>query len=182
MNRLLTIRQQQRGDTLVEVLLATVVLSIVMAGAYTLSNRASNINQQSFDRSRASSIIQQQAELVRSLRDDFNSALPPGTQEWEVVRGYAQANGTLAALGTDCNDFGTLKSNRGSANVFYIDSSGAAVNDIQTVDTYYRLWVEVEDGNSPDFYDFHVFACWEAAGVTQIQKTKVVLRLEEIDA
>ena len=176
------LKSSQSGDTLIEVLLATVILSIIMVGAYTLSNRASNINQQSYDRSRASSVVQQQAELVRSVRDSYVASLPPGTQEWDQVKTYAQSRGSLSDLGTDCNDFSTLSANRGAANVFHLDSAGSVVNSIATVDSFYRVWVEAEVGSTPDLYDFHVFACWEAAGVSQIQKTKVVLRLEENDA
>lgn len=165
----------QKGDTLVEVLLGTVVLSIVLAGAYTLSNRATTINLASYDRSRASALAQRQAELIRSARDNYDVTLSSTTQTWDEVKAKDQDN--IEPLGDDCNDFSTLSENRN--NEFYIDENLEITSQIAEEESYYRVWSEVIVGPDNRYVDAHVFVCWEGIGRDDAQKLSLVLRLED---
>ncbi len=165
---------------MVEVLLATVVISIVLSGAYTLSNRASSINQASYDRSRASSYAQQQAELVRAARDTYD--INGGTQSWDRITDPSMVQSAAAhqPLDTDCNDLSSLQTNRGTSSVFHIDDNNNFNSTIQqNVDGLFSVWGEVVQGPGGDFYDIHVYVCWEGVGRDDGQKLLLVLRLEE---
>jgi type II secretory pathway pseudopilin PulG len=170
--------KSQRGDTLVEVLLATVVISAVLAGAYTLSNKASSINQSSYDRTRAAALAQKQAELIRAARDSYT---PSGgaAQLWNSVKAKDRG-ASVPDLGTQCDDLSTLFSQRGTANVFFINDANSFVNNpIPVQDTLFTVWNEVQSGPNDEYWDIHTFVCWPGVGQNQAQKMKLVLRLEE---
>lgn len=170
-----------RGDTLVEVLLATVVISITLSGAFTLSNKASSLNQQSYDRTRASSLAQKQAELARSARDTYDEN-GPSSQNWARIKSISQATSSHRALGAQCDTLSSLQSSRGSSNVYYIDDNNAFVNSVaEGTDTIFTVWSESVRGLSDGYYDIYTYVCWDGVGTQHAQKLVVVLRLEEND-
>ncbi|MBI3983801.1 prepilin-type N-terminal cleavage/methylation domain-containing protein [Candidatus Microgenomates bacterium] len=59
----------QRGDTLIEVIIATVIIGMILFTAYTLGSKAFQLGQLAKERNQASQIIQGQAEALRALRD-----------------------------------------------------------------------------------------------------------------
>jgi type II secretory pathway component PulJ len=71
MKRLL---KNQRGDTIVEVLLAITVLSTVLSIAYSLAARSFRTLQFSRDHMQATLILQEQAEGLRAMRDELGYA------------------------------------------------------------------------------------------------------------
>lgn len=166
--------RKQAGDTLVEVLLATVLLTVVLAGAYTLSNRATRINQQAFERTQVSNFMQQQIELARSARDSYNPQ-DPTNQPWDNIASSSQSS--VQDLGTHCVDLSTLDSNR--PNAFHIETNQAVSSGIDTINNLYRIWTEVERGPDSEYWDIHVYGCWEAFGSNPTNETSIVLRLED---
>ena len=171
----------QRGDTIVEVLLATVLLSVVLAGAYTLSNRATNINQTAFERTQATNHMQSQAELIRASRDAFDPVEIPvtGTQSesWSDITGQGQA--AVAPLGSDCEDVADLATNR--INPFYVSANTArtVTPGVQQIDDIYYVWSEIEEGPMTEYWDVHVYACWEALGNDPANRSALTIRLED---
>ena len=63
------LRNNHRGDTLVEVLLAIAILSSVVGIAYSTSSQAQRNNQLVQERSEATNIAQTQIERLRKIRD-----------------------------------------------------------------------------------------------------------------
>ena len=59
-------RLNQRGDTIVEVLIAIIVVSSVLVGAYVATNRTTNQNQSSQERAQATRLVQAQIEYTRA--------------------------------------------------------------------------------------------------------------------
>jgi prepilin-type N-terminal cleavage/methylation domain-containing protein len=57
----------QRGDTIVEVLVAIAVLTVILTGAYITARRGQDANQASQERSTAVGIIQTQIEGLKAL-------------------------------------------------------------------------------------------------------------------
>lgn len=70
----------QHGDTLVEVILAVAILSVVLIGAFSVANRSFLVGQSAKERTQASSLMQEQVEALRSYRDSvsWNSDFRPG--------------------------------------------------------------------------------------------------------
>ena len=66
--------KNQFGDTIIEVLLAISVLSVVLGVSYSLSSRAFRTLQMSRDQIQAVLILQEQAEGFRALRDEMSFA------------------------------------------------------------------------------------------------------------
>jgi hypothetical protein len=60
------LRLFQRGDTLVEVLLAITIVSMVLGGAFALTRQSATTTQRAQERSEAINLAQQQTELLRA--------------------------------------------------------------------------------------------------------------------
>lgn len=56
----------QRGDTIVEVLIAMAIISLVLTGAYAITNRDLRVTQANNERSQAQQLVQKQVELLRA--------------------------------------------------------------------------------------------------------------------
>lgn len=63
------ISNNQRGDTLLEVVIAIVIMGTILFSAYALSTRAFRQGQSARERTQATQLLQQQAEALHSLRD-----------------------------------------------------------------------------------------------------------------
>lgn len=61
--------RRQEGDTLIEVVIATVIIGVILFSAYNLSTKAFQLGQSAKERSQATQVLQEQAEALRSLRD-----------------------------------------------------------------------------------------------------------------
>ena len=59
------LRRNQRGDTIVEVLIAAAIVSLVLAAAYALTNRNLLGIQATQEQSYAQKLVQQQVEFLR---------------------------------------------------------------------------------------------------------------------
>lgn len=85
------IPRRERGDTLIEVIIGTVIIGMVLLSAFTLSNRAFQLGLSSRERSQAAQLMQTQAEGLRALRDnrnwsDFVDLLPASGNDFHVFR------------------------------------------------------------------------------------------------
>ena len=172
-------RRNNRGDTIIEVLLASVILSIVLAGAYSLSSRATRLNQSSYERTKASNLVQEQAELLRSV--SVNDPAMWTTITALPTEPYYDCKPETADVSPD-----TSSGNHG--NIFYLEgSSGSislhvvtdinAVNDKVTEDLYHT-WAARSATSTANFSDFYIYTCWEGIGDIGNQATGAVLRLE----
>lgn len=170
--------KNQRGDTLVEVLLATVIISVVIAGAYALTNRATRLNQTSLERTTASNLMRQQLELIRGAR-----SAGANTEVWDaIVNGSGSKVTTVAPVYATCSPTTgsrpfTINPNTNFTNagdVLTYSGSTAPVNGL------YRLWAEAYRPNANSGYvDFHVRVCWEGIGGEVEQRSALVMRLTQ---
>lgn len=63
-----------KGDTLVEVMIAVAVLAFILASSYTLSSYAARLGQSAKERNQAVAYAQQQAEIIQAYAArDWNS-------------------------------------------------------------------------------------------------------------
>jgi prepilin-type N-terminal cleavage/methylation domain-containing protein len=67
MRSLKSLARRQSGDTIVEVLIAMAVISLVLATSYAITNRNINVNQDTQERNQAQQIVQRQIEELRAL-------------------------------------------------------------------------------------------------------------------
>lgn len=163
----------QRGDTLVEVLLATVVISVVIAGAYTLTNRATRLNQLSFERTTAVNQMREQIEYIRGMQIGARN-----DAGWASLTSYFSSTNPVY---DNCIPTATGKP-------FYADptqpyDTSAAVNTYSAGNDaypdFYDVWVEAYKPSGQNYIDFHVRACWQGAGGSGEQRAALVLRMAE---
>ncbi len=83
------LNKQQKGDTIVEVLIALAIIGAVIAGAYATATRSIRLTQQSQERTRATKLAEQQLEAIRSIASsgDANSQIIYGSSD-----GFCVAN------------------------------------------------------------------------------------------
>ena len=168
---------RQRGDTLVEVLMSLVVLSMVIVGAVTLMNRGLQSVQIALEHSQTRQEVNRQIELLRYLRDQYSvNATSADGITWSSVISTSNATATDY---TGC----TVTSGK-AGTAFYLDRVGGVVQRVNfnpslqptTYATAGRgLWVEVDPstGVTPAYIDVVVRACWQASGSTGGQQQTV---------
>lgn len=174
----------QRGDTLVEVLLATVVIAMVITGAFALTNRATRGNQAAIERTTVANLMREQAELVRGIR---NTGTDSGS--WLAIEAKAASG---APDYTDPN--WEAPTNPG----FYIDPAATDLFDPAVVKDYnpappecppnsvdahpsdiFCIWVEAHNADATDEYlDIHVRAYWDGIGDVGPQRESLIMRLQ----
>lgn len=161
--------RREAGDTIVEVLVAVVIISVVIAGAYQVTNQGLRIGQNSIERTQASAITAAQAETLRTLRD-LKGTNTNAANAWnQIINNYVRA---VAPNYATCNQ------TAGSAP-FYLNSSGTvtATGGTQTTG-YLRYWIEAyRPSPSSNYIDFHVRGCWRGVGEANQQETGIVVRL-----
>ena len=177
--------RNEHGDTLVEVLLATVVISIVIAGAFAISRRAAQINQAAYEKTEVSHQLTEYAELIRESRNVARNS--PG---WQKLLSYSDA--TPVAV-TDCSSSGARSAfiindafNGGtpinpSEASFFIDYDRSTTPQADTYpNDLFEVWGEVLETTAvgSNYVDIYLRACWEGIGSETEQRSAIVLRLE----
>lgn len=191
---------KQRGDTLIEVLLAIGILTAAIVGGLAIMNRGNAEAYNALERSQVRAEVAGQAEMLHYLRDQYllaraNNQQPvSGTPAglWEEIR-------TTYATDEDTPDQGDCSEPR--AGSFFINTSGTdlAINAFsypanEATDAAAvagnGLWIEAVTpaayvGAQPapqyGYIDFYVKACWNPAGGTIKQNLSTVVRLYERD-
>lgn len=173
-------QNRQRGDTLVEVLMSIVILSIVIVGAITMMTRGLIASLVATEHTQSRFQISQQTELLHYLRDgyiqDKTSAL---ARAWtNVITNYANNNDST---------YGDCAVSLGK-NAFYLDQADLA-NIVKTYNPMIKpqtsaiagqgLWVEATNssGATPAYTDFQVHACWAGPGSSGQQQSITTVRL-----
>ena len=62
---------RERGQSLVEVVIGVAILSLVMTSATTVAVKSSKAGTDSYDRLRASQLVQEGLEAMRAYRDEW---------------------------------------------------------------------------------------------------------------
>lgn len=173
---------KQRGDTLIEVLMAVAVLSLVIVGSITLMTRGLEAAQSALEHSEARASVNSQLEMLRYLRDQYSTnKASADAATWLAIVGGSNVNPTDYASG--CN---VTPAKSGTA--FYLDKSTGPVQDVPFDATKQPttfatpgkgMWIEATPSNaiSPAYIDFVVRACWQALGGGAMQQTVTAERL-----
>lgn len=176
----------QRGDTLIEVLIAMAVLSAMIVAASTLMTNGLKSAQTALEHTLVRNEINSQAELLRYLRDSYikDRTLPASTEWTRILTTYT--NTTAAAYTTACTT-------TAGKTPFYLAQNLA--NQIPAVATTFNpsllppshatpgrgLWVESTRGTTTsgvNYIDFQIRACWSKTGNANIrQQSGTVVRL-----
>lgn len=181
-------RHQQKGDTLVEVLLAMAILSVVAVMTISLMNRGLLLTQNSIERSQVRAYMEGQLASLRYFRD--KSMLPGGSVEWtKVLANGVSGSPTALVSDTTCKPDAAVMPKpfyiqavvapTGSLTVKPYDPNISTPASIATPGNW--LWIEAYNVNqaatSAKAIDFVIRACWYPKGNGPIQSETMTVRL-----
>lgn len=94
--------RQENGDTIVEVLIAVMVVGMAITISYAVANRSLRISRQSQERSEAAKIASGQVEYLKALAKETgsNNVFSKGTVFCVKSDGTPTVNGAFAAYGS----------------------------------------------------------------------------------
>jgi prepilin-type N-terminal cleavage/methylation domain-containing protein len=178
-------RKRQRGDTLVEVLMAIVVLSMVIVGAITLMSRGLKASQLAVEHTQVRLQINAQEEMLRYLRDGYISDLNSAAgQSWVSLFSGAPLYASTTASNYDDTSCNVTSGKTG----FYLTQTGGTVT-VNQFDSSNKpatfalpgqgLWMEMtrSTGIWPAYVDVMFRACWSGIGDSTDQQAVTVIRL-----
>jgi len=139
---------KQRGDTIVEVMIAIVIISFVLAGGYLISNQSLLDERQAQERAEALELVEAQLESLRSATSSGSLVLStPQAQPFCMVNGTAE---TPSAANDECTF--------SSADT---PSPATTIPSYTTQITYSNF---NPGGSAPFPYDITVQAVWAQLG------------------
>ncbi len=174
-----------RGETIVEVLLATVILSTVIAGAYTLSTRATRIGQASIERTEVTNQVQSNAEVLRGISFERGAAwsrIVTDDEETSFVTNIKPIyDETTCEPTPGSRPFIINQDNIGtpdedSDNVFGANVIEPFETDDVLDESIYSFWIEAYQ-ETDNYIDFHIRACWQNLTGSSYNRSGAVLRL-----
>lgn len=183
MRRLRHSSRTERGDTVVEVLIAIAILSLVIVGALRVMSAGQATAYNAVERTQVQALLSSQLSLVRYMRDEYiragNASTTPAAADWNTVVGRFDA----ATIDNDpCS--GSVRSG------FYITEDYTAAPASQHVISNYSysaatgapgagngVWLEAQQVPAGNFVDVVAKACWSPAGSNVSQQSKIVSRL-----
>lgn len=177
--------RSQRGDTLVEVLMAIVVLSIIIVGAITMMTRGLRASQLAVEHTQVRMQINAQTEMLRYLRDSYLSDPSSNAgQRWNsLFSGTPLYANTTASNYTDTSCDVTA----GKTGFYLTQSAGnVTINEFDpSADPATHavagqgMWIEItrSSGISPAYVDILFKACWAGIGDAAEQRSVTAMRL-----
>jgi len=179
------VRASERGDTLVEVLMAIVVLSLVIVGAITMMSRGLQATQLAVEHTQVRFQVNAQEDMLKYLRDGYLSdpASPAGATWTSLFSGapvYADTTPTNynnASCAVTSGKSGFYLSQ--AAGVVSVSGFNPAIKPTTYALPGKGLWVEMmrSSGISPAYADIVIRACWSGAGNAAQQQTVTTFRL-----
>lgn len=205
---MLKTRTAQRGDTLIEVLIAISVFSLLVIGALTIMARGTAAAQISLETTLVRQQIDAQAESLRYLHDSYvaayGSTISAGTpaDRWRSLMANSSLVSTAPA--SDFSQKGSTTCPAGPANRRFIINPVAtrvvvdsATNPFVQATSHAQvtgssigntkaqgMWIEAVKSSNQDgkigYVDFHIRACWTNSGAQVPITTGTIVRLYDI--
>lgn len=192
-----------RGDTIIEVMFAFVIFSLVVVGTVMLMNRGVAMAQRSLEVTQVRSQVDAQVDMARYMQryntaawqDLITNHTLGSAPSFEAFSGLAtcpQASDLSQAF------FFTRKfdSSLGADTIGYMMADGSNFEAIATNPMYshvdfapvppdvpkaYGVWAQITRseavGSGGTAYDLHVRACWDSVGMTKPMTIGTVTRL-----
>ena len=179
---------RERGDTLIEVLVAISVFAVVVVGAFALMNRGVAQMYDSMEKAQVRMLLNGQIETLTYARDQYlrSQSMPLTTQQdqrakqtWDWIK--AQTDTPVAVPGlTSCTP-------SGSAFFILTDNNGMTPSSTvtNTVAAGFPsagngIWIQQMPSSgsvTPSYVDFYIRACWAQNSNNQTQVLSTVVRL-----
>jgi prepilin-type N-terminal cleavage/methylation domain-containing protein len=202
-------QQNSRGDTLIEVLFAISVFSLVAVGALSIMNQGANTSQRALEITLVRQEIDAQAETLRFLNASYVAAFGSDYASNSLAAQWSKIQSS--ALKDEASSFGTGSACPKSSSdlrksSFILNPTTATVVPLVTgkfvasstfsqieyandnsVSSADGLWIEAvrpditkdNDQGSADYIDFNIRACWDSPGQSTPVTLGTIVRLYE---
>lgn len=184
-------RRYERGDTLVELVLAFAVFSLAAVGTLVIMNKGVAIAQRSLETTLVRHQIDGQAEMIRYIKDTNQT-------QWAQLTALAIAGAPMPLSGP-CPASGSLAID-GKNGFFIVPTNVVDVYEIKDATTAnYKvptlhatvdfasgisngIWIQVvraEDlsGKAIVAYDFYIHGCWDSVGQSDPMTLGTIVRV-----
>ncbi len=186
---------RHKGDTIIEVILAVTIFSLVAVGAMTIMTSGIAMAQRTLEITQVRHQIDAQAEMLRYIRDRSSEEDLHYADMWNKITTSADSGGRVVSepvsiLSVDsCPEAGalgattmfSLRSNIATSRVEFLDNTTyshtpttyAKVTDTESQGISIQI-VEAEGGGA---YDAHIQACWYGPGSSRPATIGTIARL-----
>ena len=177
-----------RGDTLIEVLFAIMVFSLVAVSSMSIMNQGTATAQLALEITLVRQGIDAQAETLRFLHSSYiasdksrviDPANPQPADQWSGIRGQAGTT-SVSAFGTCSPPSGSFILNNRTAEFVKPIGGNAPIDAITFSQVVYEanifkeaqgIWIEAVKvkptallQSRVGYIDFHIRACWDSPG------------------
>ncbi len=189
-----------RGDTLIEVMMAISIMAIVMVGSFSLMNKGVASMYDSLEISMVQNLINRQSESLYYARDQYLARLNGVTLSSSDSKAADLWSGSFVGSGSisdwsgatansvpkmdDCTDASRAFFIRRDASGSYIEAvrSGISVVASGFPSPGNGLWIQKKSRSSAEaavpYKDFYIKACWLSSGGGSVpQKLSTIVRL-----
>lgn len=195
-----------RGDTLVEVLFATAVFSLVAVSGLAIMNQGAAAAQRALEITLVRQQVDAQAETLRFLNASYVAAFRPGVSsypgtpadEWHLIQAVAPVDASISSL-SNCNPDANPNSfilNTHTARFIPPTGLGKPTQSKTFSQVVYNgdnlsssngIWIEaissLASGNvnqtKSGYIDFNIRACWDSPGQSVPVTIGTIVRLYE---
>lgn len=197
---------KQAGDTIVEVLFAITVFSLLAVGAIAIMNQGTATAQKALEISLVRQQIDAQAAAIRYIHDGYTTDLSKSTSTSSVSSDWVKMASTGSYAVTQASSFSLTDGgscpaipdrafilNAHSGRLVDGGNKVASANDPESTPysqvvydktdssvlrNAYGLWVEsVRQNDNQNYVDFHIRSCWYAPGSPQATTLGTIVRL-----
>lgn len=186
----LTDRTNERGDTIIEVLVALAAFGVVVVGAFSLMNHGVAQMYDSMEKSEVRMLLNSQTEVLTYMRDEYLKYLKSLTDSSQQYDATAADKWRLniKSASTSISSTPSLNSCDSNRAFWVIDASGQNIGFTTTSITATAttfpspgngIWVQkiLGSGGSQPYVDFYIRACWRQNSSAQTQVLSTVVRL-----
>lgn len=183
---------------MIEVMLSMAVIGMVIGGAYTISNRTTQLSRMAEQRTQVNNLLKSQAELLKLARDTNSATSPNVFQKFKTdSSGELGSETTTAVDGKNilCDkpitDFTSNKSfymtqdlNNKTDYTLTPPETRPAYSSNSGVDSsgQYQIFIVGFPNNTltPAYIDFYIVGCWQGPGAYRAQQSFIVERLNTL--
>lgn len=195
----------QKGDTLIEVLFTTAVFGLVVVGAISIMNQGVNASQRALEISLVRNEIDAQAETLRFLNASYIAAykasIPfanypintPAGQWASMSNNITSGSVSTFGMSSTCTAPASPSFIMDTRLATYSPASGAGFglaktfsqveyNSDNSILSSDGIWIEAAKSGASgktDYIDFHIRACWNVPGQNNPITLGTIVRLYE---
>lgn len=165
--------EDQRGDTIIEVVLAASIITLVLFSSWALVNRSTQLSLAARKRIEMVNQIKEQAEIIQGAYADnqqtFNNNLVTYTD--------------VTPEATPCDGLNMNLASSVPSQSFYFGASGGGIavsSGFKSVkgDVNSRVWVQRQRNSAGGYTDYYIRACWLSGGSRQnTENSQVIVRI-----